>query len=147
MIAVQQVLHFDGGIVRQAELPKRYLEIDFLRIVRIKQDMEEHEAAGCLILLGVVENSIVPGVVESQRREILERRMLAPQAVDETNIILNVAGLVHVPNAKLVLLGIQIFFLARHSGSFADLEAVIAAVVTAQGGSENEARAEARPAA
>src|SRR5690606_7039030 len=82
MIAVNQVLHLDGGIVRQAELPKRYFEIEFLRIGGIKQDMEQQEAAGCGILLGVVENSVVPGVVELQRRKIPERWMLAAQTVD-----------------------------------------------------------------
>jgi hypothetical protein len=112
--AGDHILHFDRGAVGEAELPKRHLEIRALSRVRIEADMEQQEVGQVGRALAVVDDVVVPGFVEGKTGEILQRRVVSTEAVDEPNVPLQVAGLVHVPGADLVLLGVEVLLLAGH---------------------------------
>src|SRR3546814_8878075 len=59
------------------------------------------------------------------------------QAVHQGDILADVAGPVPVPRADLVLLGVQVLFLAGDRRRLAQLEAVVDAVVARQRGGQD----------
>ncbi len=103
-----------------------------------------------LLILGglaVIEDVIVPGVVEPQIGKLLQRRVRLPQPVDEGDIRLDVALAVPIPRLDLVFLGIEIFLLAGECPRLAELEAAVKAVVAGKRRREHEADLKAGPAA
>ncbi len=123
-ISVQEILDLDRGVVLQPELPERNLEREFMRVVGVEIDVEQEVARRFRVALAVVEDVVVEGVVEGQRFIGADGRVLAAQAIDQRDVRLDVAGRVHVPDADLVLLGIEILFLARNGPRLADLVSV-----------------------
>jgi hypothetical protein len=109
--AVHQVLDADRGIVRQAELPERHLEMAAVGMVRIEIDGEQQEVVELCRHLAVVEDVVVAGVVGLEVPELPQRRMLAPEPFEERDVVAGVAGPVPVPGADLVLLAVEILFL------------------------------------
>ena len=66
-VAGDHILDLDRGIIVETELPQRHLEVGALRVVRIEVDGKEQEVAEIVRRLAVVENVVVPGVVEFGR--------------------------------------------------------------------------------
>src|SRR5690606_23190127 len=110
----------------------------------IKVDREEQEVAQVVSEFAVVENGLVPGVVETQVGEAAQRRLLASKSVHESHIRLDVPWPVPVPGTALVLLGIQVLFLAGNRGGFAEFEPAREPVVPAQGRRQEQQDLEAR---
>ena len=77
----------DRRVVGQAELPERHLEVGALRVVRVEVDGEEQEVVGRRRRLAVVEDAVVPGVVEGEVGEGLQRRVLAAEPVDQADVV------------------------------------------------------------
>src|SRR3546814_15791157 len=84
-----------------------------LRLARVERDGEQQEAREVGGALAVVQDPVVPGVVEAEIREVPQRRMGVADAVQEPDVRLDVAGTVPVPGADLVLLRVEVFLLAR----------------------------------
>ena len=131
----------DAGAVPQTELPERHLEVGSLRVAGIEVDGDQDEVAPVVGELAVVENVVVPRIVEAQIRELAQGSVLAAHPVQEADVVLDMPGPVHVPLAELVLLGVQILLAARHGRRLANLEAVIHAVIGAERRCEGEAHA------
>ena len=146
-IAVQQVLDFYRSVVRQSEFPERHLEVRFVRVVGIKIDVEEQIVLRLPVALSVIEDVVVPSVVEAQGLEAPQCRLLPAQGVDELDVVPDVTRSVHVPDADLILLGIEIFLLSGNGRRLADLEAVVDAIVAGERRRQHEAGSETRPAA
>ena len=64
-VAADQILGLDRRLVGQAELPERHLEVGALAVVRVEVDREEDEVLPVRRHLAVVEDVVVPGVVEA----------------------------------------------------------------------------------
>src|SRR3546814_15968726 len=96
-----------------------------LRLARVGRDGEQQEAREVGGALAVVQDPVVPGVVEAEIREVPQRRMGVADAVQEPDVRLDVAGTVPVPGADLVLLRVEVFLLARDRLGPAELEAVV----------------------
>ena len=79
--------------------------------------------------------------------EPLQSRVLAPEAVEDRDVALDVAGPVPVPHLVFVFLGMEVFLAARDRGVLAELEPVIDAVGRRQGRRQRQPDAERRPAA
>ena len=91
----------------------------------VEIDREQDEIGQIRREPGVVENVIVPGIVEPQSFELLKGWVLAANPVDEADVVLDVAGLIEVPDAKLVFLAVEVLFAAGYRRALADLEAVV----------------------
>src|SRR3546814_2049479 len=79
-----------------------------LRLARVERDGEQQEAREVGGALAVVQDPVVPGVVEAEIREVPQRRMGVADAVQEPDVRLDVAGTVPVPGADLVLLRVEV---------------------------------------
>jgi hypothetical protein len=134
-------------VVGKGELPERNLEVGDLRVVRVEGDGKQQEVRAVRRVAAVVEDRVVPRVVEGEAGEALQRRVVLAQAVQQPDVVLDVDRVVVVPGADLVLLGVEVLLLARHRRRLAVLEAVVDAVVRAQRRGEEEADAEAGHAA
>ena len=137
----------DRAIVGQSELPHRHLEVTALRRVRIEIDEEQQEGGAILRPLAVIEDLVVPEIVEGEAAEILQRRLLAADPVEEGDVLADVALGLPVEGADLVFLGVEILFLARHGQEFAQLEAGIDAVIAAERSRQRQPGLEAGAAA
>src|SRR3546814_7770901 len=104
---------------------ERHLERRALRLARVERDGEQQEAREVGGARAVVQDPVVPGVVEAEIREVPQRRMGVADAVQEPDVRLDVAGTVPVPGADLVLLRVEVFLLARDRLGLAELEAVV----------------------
>src|SRR3546814_12572762 len=118
-----------------------------LRLARVERDGEQQEAREVGGALAVVQDPVVPGVVEAEIREVPQRRMGVADAVQEPDVRLDVAGTVPVPGADLVLLRVEVFLLARDRLGLAELEAVVHAPAAGQRLRQEGADAEAGAAA
>jgi hypothetical protein len=102
------------GVIRQAELPQRQLEIRFLGVVRIETDGHQNEVRQVWCALAEVEDVVVPGHVGLEAQVRLQCRVLPSDAVELGDLGDDVARCVVVADANLVLLRVQILFLARN---------------------------------
>ena len=69
-----KVLRFDGGVVTQTEFPERDFEMGALGRMRVEVHRKEQEVAPIRRALAVIEDIVVPGVVEGNVVKYLERR-------------------------------------------------------------------------
>src|SRR3546814_7334045 len=96
-----------------------------LRLARVERDGEQQEAREVGGALAVVQDPVVPGVVEAEIREVPQRRMGVADAVQEPDVRLDVAGTVPVPGADLVLLRVEVFLLARSDEHTSELQSLM----------------------
>src|SRR5206468_8712449 len=109
----------------KATLAKRGLEVGVLHVVRIEADSDEQNVGAVRRGLSIIQDGIVEGVVEGYTEMGLQRRIEAPDLIEARDLGDDVAGPMPVPGAKLVFLGIEVLFLSRHGGRFAQLEPAI----------------------
>jgi hypothetical protein len=76
-VARCEVLDVNGGLVRKAELPQGDLEGAPLSVVRIEIDGNKNEVLLVRSELAVIEDLVVPRVVEVEILKLLQRRVLA----------------------------------------------------------------------
>src|SRR5438046_10585058 len=69
-----EVLGFDGRVIGQAEFPERDFKMRALGRLRIEVDRKEQEIAPVRCALAVIEDIVVPGVVERDVVEDLQSR-------------------------------------------------------------------------
>ena len=143
-LAGHHVLDLDRGFIVEAEFPQRHFEVSALRVVRIEIDGEQEEVAEVVRGFAVIEDVVVPGVVELDVGELLQGGGGMAQRVDAPDVFANVRRVVPVPRLQLILLGIGVFLLAGKRRRLAQLEAAVDAVVAAEARRQNEAHAKAR---
>src|SRR5687767_9010774 len=146
-IAGHEILDIDGSRIGEPELPKGHLKVASLGVVRVEIDRDQHEVLLVRGKLAVIENLVVPGVVEIQVLELLQRRVLAPQPVDETDILANVPRTVPVPRLDLVLLRVEILLLAGDRTALTKLKATVDSIVAGERGRQDQPDPETRPSA
>ena len=111
-MAIHQVFTLQVGIVRQAQLPQRQLEVRFLGVMRIDADGDQDEVAQIGRSLAEVEDVVVPRGVGLEAQMGLQRRVLAADLIEPGDLGVDVARRLVVAWAQLVLLRIEVLLLA-----------------------------------
>ena len=75
--AGEEILHLQGRVVGQLELPKRQLEVAAMRAVGIEIDGDEQDIVEARSHLAVEEDLVVEGVVEGEIAEIVKCWIIA----------------------------------------------------------------------
>src|SRR5215467_4972353 len=96
-LANHEVLRLDASFIGQSEFPQRHFKMCALRGVWIEVDGQKQKITSVGGGFAVVENAIVPGIVKRNVVERLKRWGAAPQAVEATNVVANMAGSFPVP--------------------------------------------------
>ncbi len=122
-MAIHQVFALGVGIVGQAQLPQRQLEMRFLGVVRVETHGHQNEVRQIRRALAEVKNVVVPGQVRLETEMRLQRRVLSANAIELGDLRDDVAGCVIVAYPDLVLLRIQELLLDRNGGGFEQFEA------------------------
>src|SRR5690606_41298782 len=107
-MAIHQVFALGVGIVGQAQLPQRQLEMRFLGVVRVETYGHQNEVRQIRRALAEVKNIVVPGQVRLEAEVGLQRRVLSADTIELGDLRDDVAGCVIVAYPDLVLLRIQI---------------------------------------
>ena len=130
------------------ELFERQVDHAALHVVRVDVDHRQDHVGIVRRALGVREQLVVLGRVEPQPAVGLERGILLPDSVDDRDQLAQAVGTVAIPFPRLVLLRVQVFLRTLFAGAvFHELESrAVDPVAGAQGGGEDEARLESRPA-
>src|SRR6185437_14483884 len=141
----EQFLGGEGFNLRETHFRQRELDDCLVRRERVEVDGDENAVSAVLADLAVEQHVGVVGEVEAQIGEVVQRRVLAADAVEERHLVLDVAGAIPVPDLQFVLLRMEIFLAVGNGAVLAELEAAVDAVGGRQRGGEDKADAEGGP--
>src|SRR5215831_9503766 len=101
-----------------------------------------HRIIACYRFLDETDDLVVIDLGEAQVADLQQRRIVAPYAVEATDVAFDIAAPIPIANLQFILLGVKVFLLSGYRFVFQQLETVVNAVIARQRGGKRHPRLE-----
>src|SRR6266478_6294610 len=143
-LAGDQIFHCFDPLARtgRPDLDLAEMKPELARTLLRERHRDSHGIVVRRRLFDVTDDLRVVDLCETQVARLQQGRIGSANAIDLSDVALDIARPIPVVGLELVFLGIEVLFPARYRLVFEQLEAIVDAVARGQRGREHEARLE-----